>query len=582
VRDIARSEILSQRDRMAADFFSREVAVALTCAMFAFILPWQVVAAVWAVCILTEVGDVLCYRAIERHPTRVWHAALLANSAVAFSAFSLLGALAWDAGDPMLRFIALLTLVGALVNVSAARSIHLPLGLTCGLPPAVALGWIATGGFRSGQDLTSTALASVATAILLGYFVSALIQNHRTQSALAAETHRARQASAAKSRFISEMSHEMRTPLNVIGGLAALLREASDPASRRTAGRIEAAARDLSGLVDEVFDLSAAAEGALRARPLAVDVRREARSLATLLTADADGRPAPVAVSVAPDVPDALTFDPVMVQKLLRLLAAEAARRFGPALVAERLSLCQPANGGDLQIAIWFQRGVEGAGTPPRTDSGQSLGSELLTVLRTLVGARVDWGAGTAQSAEVTLTLPVGPADPLPGTAPSGPAAAFADLRALVVDDIATNRFILVQMLRKMQIAATEADSGTAALSALGAGHFDVVLLDMNMPGMDGVETFRGIRSGTGQASADAVGVPVIALTAAGAGNRDRLLGLGLDGYVAKPVEDHRLREEIASVLASRGPVGATRTATRPAGPVSSEYPSARPDAPAP
>ena len=129
---------------------------------------------------------------------------------------------------------------------------------------------------------------------------------------------------------------------------------------------------------------------------------------------------------------------------------------------------------------------------------------------------------------------------------------------ALVVDDIPTNRLVVAQLLRMLGIDTSEADGGPSAIAALTDHAFDVALLDMNMPGMDGETTFRAIRTAPHRFAR----VPVIAMTADARGEqRDRCRALGLDGFVPKPVDKRILWAEIAAVTTATG--------------VSTDYPSA-------
>ena len=128
----------------------------------------------------------------------------------------------------------------------------------------------------------------------------------------------------------------------------------------------------------------------------------------------------------------------------------------------------------------------------------------------------------------------------------------YGRLRVLVVDDIATNRFVVRQILQALRIDVAEADSGPEALEWLRAEPFDLVLLDMNMPEVDGETTFQSIRS----SGTDWANTPVIALTAdAIADQRTRYLELGLDGYLAKPVDKRLLWAEILHVLPAPPPL---------------------------
>jgi CheY-like chemotaxis protein len=545
-REVWVEEVRRQGERLAADRLPREAGVLVACVMFGFFLPPLAVAAVWAFLLLTELGDYICYRAFAARPSRVLQAALLVNSAAALAAFSALGILVWNTGEPMLQFAAALSIAGALLNVSSARAIHLPLGLTAGTPPAAALIWLPAQSLVSGAAAAPAAgVATLAAVALVAYFLSALVQNHRAQSALAIESRRARHASAAKSRFLAEMSHEMRTPLNAILGLAGALRVGARTGDGRAQALdgIEDAAHRLTFLVGDALDLAAASEGRLAARPVPVDLRAELDAIARAI-ALSTGAGTPPEIAVAPGTPAHVELDPQLLRKAVEHLALAAAPR-RPARIA-----CA-TDGTPPRLLLTLTAWGEGPPEPARP-----LLREALAELARALGATVT-EPSAAPGADGTLSLPLVPAPPLP---PSGAAARHA--RVLVVDDIPTNRFVIVQLLRTLGHAASEADSGRSALAALAEGGFDIVLLDMNMPGMDGEATFRAIRTLAGNAGR----TPVIALTAdAIAEHRDRYLALGLDGYIAKPVDRARLAAEVARLLP--GPAAAALSSDCPPAP---------------
>jgi CheY-like chemotaxis protein len=156
-------------------------------------------------------------------------------------------------------------------------------------------------------------------------------------------------------------------------------------------------------------------------------------------------------------------------------------------------------------------------------------------------------GANTAvlrtpdQSLVARIELPFVSVPEPPAT---GAETVYGRLRALVVDDIASNRLVVAQMLRSLRIEATEAASGPEALARLQDGEYDLVLLDMNMPEMDGEATLQSIRT-SGMPWAQ---LPVVALTADTLGNRrEHYLALGLNGFLTKPLDRRVLWAEILS-----------------------------------
>ena len=551
--------ILRQSARLQTDLWSREAGVALACVLFAFVLPLRLILTVYLICILTEIVQYLGHRQYRRRPGRALYLLILGNSAFALAAFSMLGYFGWQTLSPFAQIGSVFLLTGALLNVSSARAADLPFGLLSGLPPAAVLLWLPGQLLFDAGAPQMAAFATAASVIFVGYFVSSLIQNHVTQTRLAAAIDDALSSSAAKSRFLSEMSHEMRTPLNAILGHSQALRDLDDPATvRQTAASIEISVLQLDQMVADVLDLASAQEGTLSARPSTVAIRSELAAVMASVNSNLVPPAAALALDFAGPVPDLVRIDAQLLRKVL-LNLADLLRRPGKSSMAQPeviAFLCRADNTtGVMTITLscgagHSQTGEDATGMR-RIEPEESLAWLYIRRVLPLLHATVvlESGAGTRRA---WLTLPVQPVPDPPG------AHARPSLRALVVDDIATNRFVVAQLLRMLGLDTSEADSGPSAMAALSDHAFDVVLLDMNMPGMDGEATFRAIRAAPRRFAR----VPVIAMTADARGEqRDRCRALGLDGFVPKPVDRRILWAEIAAVTAAAR--------------VSTDYPSA-------
>lgn len=539
-------EIERQRRRLESDLVSRQLGVFLTCVVFTFFLPFWAVFLSYLAVVGTEVMQRRLMGSYIKEATPARRTAILANAAAGMTAYCLPALFVWLDPDPLVKFTGVLSLVGALLSVSVVRSTHLAFGLSSGLPAAAALLWLPLQYLFDPVIDYRTALALAAVIVLLGYFGSALVQNHRMQADLVAATAESSAASQAKSRFLSAMSHEVRTPLNAIMGHSQLLATEGDPArARGHAAAIETAARTMRTMVEDVIDLASATEGRMKFRPVTAVIRPELEVIASLpLPLDAPREPE-ITVEIAPEVPEFGRFDPILLRKCLIHLAAIVLNGLpagSPAAVDLRCALA-PGRRDRLRLTIAGRSPEplrEDAADPTAEDS---LALTLVHSVAEVMGARASVMRAPDGSPVARIELPfVTIADP-PGT---GAESVYGRLRTLVVDDIATNRFLVVQMLRSLRIEAEEAAGGEDALSRLAEGEFDLVLLDMNMPDMDGEATFREIRSaGTPWAS-----VPVVALTAdAIALKRDYYLALGIDGFVSKPVDRRLLWAEILSAV---------------------------------
>lgn len=539
-------EIARQRSRLEADLVSRHLGVFLTSAVFAFYLPfWFVFATYLAVlgCEVLQHRLMLAY-AGDAAPGR--RLGILANAGAGSAAYCLPALFVWLDPDPMVKFTALLPLMGALLSVSVVRSTHLAFGIASGLPAALALLWLPLQYLFDPVTDYRAVLAMAAAIILLGYFASALLQNHRMQQDLVAAAAETRAASEAKSRFLSAMSHEVRTPLNAILGHSQLLAAEPDPAQSRDHGAaIANAARTLQTILEDVTDLASATEGELHFRPVTAVIRPELEVLAELpLPLDAPAQPE-IAVEIAPDVPEFGQFDPILLRKCLVHLCAMVLNgqpAGSPPAIDLRCALV-PGRSDRLGLVIAGRGPLPDArpGLDDPTDG--SLALSLVNRVAEVMGARATVLRGPDGSPAARIELPFVTVPDPPST---GAETVYGRLRALVVDDIATNRFILIQMLRALRIETDEVAGGSAALERLAERDFDLVLLDMNMPEMDGEATFREIRA----TEAPWASVPVVALTAdVVALKRDYYLALGLNGFISKPVDRRLLWAEILAAV---------------------------------
>lgn len=554
-------EIARLRVRLEADLASRQIGIGLSFILFSAFLPITITLAAYALNVGTEIALHGMMRRFADRPSRRCLAAITVNSVFGIAVFCVPPLLLWQDNDPMARFVAVMALIGALLNVSVVRAAYLPYGLLCGLPPALAFLWMPLHHVFGPNPLPTAAIATAGVVVLMGYFTSALVQNNRAQSAMAHALDRASDASRVKSRFISAMSHEMRTPLNAILGLSQLLREKPGAAAVRDhARKIEAAARNLQMLVEDVLDLASATEGQIRYRPVTATLRQEIARIAAdgpvipdAVARDHGGNGVRLTTDIAEAVPELGRFDPMLLRKCLTHIAAlvlagqpdprPSALRLGADFVPGRDDwlrfVLEPLRDGDEPAPGMSEDGPVAL----RGKVDEALGLTLVHRIAALIGGKATMATGPDGRPRARLDMPFVTVPDPPETGAEG---IYGRLRALVVDDIATNRFVVIQLLKILRIEAAEAASGPEALERLSAEVFDLVLLDMNMPGMDGEATLRAIRA----MDPPRATIPVIALTAdASTEQRDRHMALGLDGHVPKPVDRRMLWAEILGAL---------------------------------
>lgn len=380
---------------------------------------------------------------------------------------------------------------------------------------------------------------------------------------------KAEAASEAKSNFLANVSHEIRTPLNGMLGMAQVLAASDlDDAQREQTDAILDSGKTLIALLNDVLDLSKIEAGKLEITPIDADLSHVMRRLDKLWQPAAEEKAIDLTLDLSSRLPPRLKFDPVRVRQCVSNLISNAVKFTECGEVNVYISI--PRNGPDaglVQVRVrdsgigmneetlsrLFTPFTQADGTTARRFGGTGLGLSISRKLAQMMGGDVTVASVPGEGSIFTLTFKAEPA--AAAVTPSGQAAAAmpmvtsGPIRVLIVDDVPLNRKVAKLFLGHQGWATAEAIHGEDALSQLAREPFDMVLLDIHMPVMDGPETLKRIRA-SGEAWAD---VPVIALTAnAMAGDRERYEDMGMDGYVAKPIDQRELFAEIGRVRAGR------------------------------
>ena len=368
----------------------------------------------------------------------------------------------------------------------------------------------------------------------------------------------AEKASSAKMRFLANMSHEIRTPLNGIMGLAQVLNDLSlTREQREVLDDIGHSGNHLLAIVNDVLDMAKVSSGKLTLEDVPFDLPRLIREVAAPAAALAEGRRLRFALRMPAELPKQVTGDSVRIRQVVANLLSNAVKFTTEGEV--RLTVEAPA-------ADWlhFQVSDTGIGLSPRQQAslfqefhqvdssttrkfgGSGLGLAISRSLAELMGGRL-WAESTlGQGSTFHFELPVGLLQRIPAGAP---AVAFplpslpADFRVLVVEDNVINQKVIGKMVSQAGALVEIAENGRVAVERHCAAPFDLVLMDCQMPELDGYEATSEIRSLPG----DAALVPIIGVTAnAFAEDRERCIRAGMNDYIAKPVSRHLLLSAIA------------------------------------
>ena len=403
-------------------------------------------------------------------------------------------------------------------------------------------------------------------------------------------------ASRAKSEFVANMSHEVRTPMNGILGMTELLLDTPlDVRQRQYLGMVKSSADALLHVIDDVLDFSKIEAGRLdlELRPCAV--RELVAAALTPVALKARQKGLAVTTRVAPDVPAVVIADATRLRQVLVNLTGNAVKFTRAGSIEIAVSLAAPAegsaagSGAGASRAVWpgapcvlaFAVRDTGIGIAPEAQAaifsaftqadasttrrfgGTGLGLAICQRLVGLMGGSiaVDSQPGAGSTFRFTCHAVVAaPEAAPPATADDGdgePAGALLPrLRVLLAEDNLVNQRLTVALLEKRGHTVVVAGDGERALAALDREAFDVVLMDVQMPVMDGFAATTALRAR--EAAGRSPRTPVVAMTAhAMRGDRERCLAAGMDDYVSKPVAASLLMSAIARVTghASAGQV---------------------------
>ena len=379
----------------------------------------------------------------------------------------------------------------------------------------------------------------------------------RQELALAEAEQRANVAAEAKSNFLANVSHEIRTPMNgVLGVLQLIKREHLDAGEARLLDEALASGRMLSEMLDDLLDFSRIETGQFELHPEALDPAAVMVGVASLLQPAASAKGLKMTAVAAPDA-GIVRADPLRLRQALFNLMGNAVKFTPQGSIEARLTRRTLTDGSerlrfevqDTGIGVpeafqptLFSRFEQADSSATRQFGGSGLGLAITKRLAEMMGGAVGFSSTPGQGSTFWIEID-GETCELAQEDKGAPE--IGDFRVLLVEDNPTNRLVISKILEALGVQVDTAADGAEGVERAASGAYDLVLMDIQMPGMDGLEATRRIRAIDGPKGA----MPIVAVTAnVLAEQRSSYVDAGMDGVVAKPVSAASLMAEIARV----------------------------------
>ncbi len=429
-----------------------------------------------------------------------------------------------------------------------------------------------------------TALASVGTAVLVWIWMPRalalpsidIIRRRKDELEtlvyertieLEKATAKAETASRAKSEFLANMSHEIRTPLNVISGVAELLELAKDlnPKQKEMVALLQSSAKGILSLISDVLDISKIEAGAVVLENDTLNLSDLLHEVAEGLKVQAAGKGLPLEVNAGTVASQMYIGDRVRLRQILVNLVGNAikftpkghisiaAAQAAPGIV--RLVVSDTGVGiPPEKTGVIFEKFVQNDSSISRNFGGTGLGLAIVKNLVTLMGGTISVESVVGQGSSFIVMLPLAGTTHVPAAEiapPDANSGAFKKLKLLLVEDYAPNVMVVASYLDLLGISFDVASDGSEAIGMAAAANYDVILMDIQMPVMDGWTATEKIRAS--EKSLARVPAYIIGATAhAFLDDRKRSLSIGMNDFMTKPFTFEEFKKKLSGALAKR------------------------------
>jgi signal transduction histidine kinase/ActR/RegA family two-component response regulator len=467
-----------------------------------------------------------------------------------------------------------LLLAGALLNVIIVNSSLRAATISAAAPHVVYLLIVP---FVARAANPQAPLANALWFGVLLLIISVAVAGRTLEKALQAEAaakdeaerrrHEAEEAVAAKSAFVAMISHELRTPISaILAGAARLHSDLADASAKTHAQLIGDAGAMMRTLLNDLLDLSRLDAGRMAVEKVPFDLRQAMADTLRLWRPDAQKKGLRLRVEGAAHLPRWVAGDSLRLRQVLNNLLSNAIKFTERGAVTVRLIAVERGEGAltfeavvadtgpgltEAQLSRLFTPFDQLASSVVRDHGGSGLGLVISRELARLMGGDLTVTSAPGKGSRFRLAIQVEAAE-APDAFSGG--VAIEGARVLVVDDHVVNRRAIELVLQSFGIQPTLAESGERALELLGSEVFDVLLMDVYMPGMDGRDATRQLRAGDGP-NRD---IPVIAVTASATPKDwEACHAAGMNAHVAKPIDPSQLHAALSEVL----PAGSSKAA---------------------